>query len=236
MGTNVRQNIVTNGLVMYLDAGSRQSYVSGSTTWTDLSGNGRTMTLGNSPTFNNTNQGFISFNGTNQFATGSAITGLGSSNRTINMWVRMDTLLAVGTFPNNAHRVFTLSTDDASTDTPAYTFNWDQGSTGGGIAWGGTPFDGFFNFNLTTGSWWNICTTITSTNTGTAYQNGIFIATKTGTGTIGANPIPQIARYSGGIQQYGNPNIGIIQIYNRILSAQEIAQNYNATKTRFGLT
>ena len=57
--------VITNGLVMYLDAGSRQSYPGSGATWTDLSGNGRNMTLtrtgsaGSFPTFNNTNQGII---------------------------------------------------------------------------------------------------------------------------------------------------------------------------------
>lgn len=42
-----------------------------------------------------------------------------------------------------------------------------------------------------------------------------------------------MSRYSNNEQMGGK--LGIIQIYNRTLSAQEIAQNYNATKTRYGL-
>ena len=36
-------------------------------------------------------------------------------------------------------------------------------------------------------------------------------------------------------QYYFNGEIGPIQIYNRVLSAQEVKQNYNALKSRFGL-
>jgi hypothetical protein len=58
--------ISTNGLVLALDAGDRNSYVSGSTTWNDLVGlnNG---TLTNGPTFNSANGGSIVFDGTNDY-------------------------------------------------------------------------------------------------------------------------------------------------------------------------
>jgi hypothetical protein len=238
MGTNVRQNIVTNGLVMYLDAGSRMSYTSGSTTWSDLSGNGRTMTLtrsgsaGSFPTFNPTNQGVLVFDGTGSYGSGSAITGLGSSDRTINIWVKHDTLKSGSA---NA-RVFNLAADEGTTDDPAFVFTFSGYNPTGNIGFGGTPYNGYITLNITTGSWWNVCATITSTKTIIAYQNGVRYSSVTGTGNVGANPIPEIARYNNNYGQYGNPNIGIIQIYNRVLSDQEIAQNYNATKTRFGLT
>jgi hypothetical protein len=229
--------IVTNGLVLHLDAGSRQSYVSGSTTWSDLSGNGRTMTLtrsgsaGSFPTFNPTNQGVLVFDGTGSYSSGSAITGLGSSNRTISIWVRTDTLKSGST-----GRIFTLAADEGVTDEPAVTFALSANAPNGNIGFGGIPYDGYITLNITTGSWWNVCATITSTKTIIAYQNGVPFSSVTGTGNVGANPIPQIARYNNNYGQYGNPNIGIIQIYNRVLSAQEIAQNYNALKSRFGLT
>ena len=230
--------IVTNGLVMHLDAGSRQSYTSGSTTWNDLSGNSRNITLtrsgsaGSFPTFNNTNQGIITFDGTGSYGSGSAITGLGSSDRTINIWVRVDTLKSTG---GNA-RVFTLAADEGTTDTTPYVFTFSSTSTTGNVGFGGTPYNGYITLNLTTGSWWNLCTTITSTKTITAYQNGVRYSSVTSTGLVAADPIPEIARNNNNFGQYCPANIGVIQIYNRVLSAQEIAQNYNALKNRFGLT
>ena len=228
--------IITNGLLMHLDAGSRMSYTSGSTTWNDLSGNGRTMTLtrsgsaGSFPTFDPTNQGVIVFDGTGSYGSGSAFTGLGSSDRTINIWLKVDTL------KTGAARAFTLVTDESTSDTPAFALTFSTNNPTGEAGFGGTPYDGYINLNMVTGSWFNVCTTITSTKTITAYQNGIYISSKTGTGAVGANPIPEIARYNNNFGQYGNPNIGVIQIYNRVLSAQEVTQNYNALKSRFGLT
>ena len=60
-------NIVTNGLVLYLDAANYQSYISGSTTWYDLSGNNNSGSLVNGPTYSSTNAGSIVFDGTNDY-------------------------------------------------------------------------------------------------------------------------------------------------------------------------
>jgi hypothetical protein len=54
---------VMDGLVMYLDAGNTKSYLSGSSTWNDLSGNGNNGTLTNGPTFSSANGGSIVFDG-----------------------------------------------------------------------------------------------------------------------------------------------------------------------------
>ena len=51
--------IVTDGLVLCLNASDRNSYVSGSTTWNDVSGQGNNGTLTNGPTFNSSNGGTI---------------------------------------------------------------------------------------------------------------------------------------------------------------------------------
>ncbi len=55
--------IVTDGLVLALDAGNTKSYTSGSTTWFDKSGNANNGTLTNGPTFSSANGGSIVFDG-----------------------------------------------------------------------------------------------------------------------------------------------------------------------------
>ena len=60
-------SIVTNGLVLALDASDRNSYVSGSTTWNDMSGNSYNGTLTNGPTFNSGSGGSIVFDGSNDY-------------------------------------------------------------------------------------------------------------------------------------------------------------------------
>jgi hypothetical protein len=59
--------IVTDGLVLALDAGNTKSYTSGSTTWFDKSGFGNNGTLTNGPTFSSANGGSIVFDGVNDY-------------------------------------------------------------------------------------------------------------------------------------------------------------------------
>ena len=69
-------SIVTNGLVLCLDAGNTKSYNASisTTAWTDLSGRGNTGTLTNGPTYNSSNGGSIVFDGVNDYATVPAFT------------------------------------------------------------------------------------------------------------------------------------------------------------------
>ena len=67
MGLAHSPRIVTDELVLALDAGNTKSYPGSGTTWTDLSGNGNDGTLLNSPTFNSANGGYLDFDGTNDY-------------------------------------------------------------------------------------------------------------------------------------------------------------------------
>jgi len=74
--------IVTNGLVLALDAGNTKSYVSGSTTWFDKSGRGNNGTLVNGPTFNTGSLGSIVFDGVNDYVdSGNISTTILSNNQ-----------------------------------------------------------------------------------------------------------------------------------------------------------
>ena len=67
MATIGGSNIVTDGLVLALDAANPRSYVSGSSTWNDLSGNNNSGSLVNGPTFSSANNGSFTFNGSTQY-------------------------------------------------------------------------------------------------------------------------------------------------------------------------
>ena len=60
MGLSHSPNIVTDGLVLCLDAANPRSYPGSGTSWLDLSGQGNNGTL-NGPTFSNDNSGFLVF-------------------------------------------------------------------------------------------------------------------------------------------------------------------------------
>ena len=94
MGLAHSPRIVTDGLVLCLDAGNTKSYPGSGTTWTDLSGNGNTGTLTNGVGYSGDNLGSLSFDGVNDFT--STITGedfnFGTGDFTIECWVYFNTI------------------------------------------------------------------------------------------------------------------------------------------------
>ena len=79
----ISNNLNKDGLVMYLDAGSRISYLGSGTVWTDLSGNGNNGTLTNGPTFNSGNGGSIVFDGIDDYVNSNNI----SNVQTLSYWI-----------------------------------------------------------------------------------------------------------------------------------------------------
>ena len=70
MAFNFSPKIVTNGLVLALDAANTKSYPGSGTVWSDLTPNGNNGALTNGPTFNSANGGSIVFDGTNDYLQG----------------------------------------------------------------------------------------------------------------------------------------------------------------------
>jgi hypothetical protein len=83
------QPIIADGLQVHLDAGNLASYSGSGSTWFDISGNSRHATLENSPTWSSSNQGFFTFNGTNQRGINSSSSGvLNNGSRSISSWFK----------------------------------------------------------------------------------------------------------------------------------------------------
>jgi hypothetical protein len=223
--------MVTNGLVLSLDAADRNSYVSGSTTWTDLSGNRNNGSLVNGPTFNSDNNGSIVFDGTNDYVSGSLATSLSNSEFTIGIWLK------TGNISSN-QVVFSLGTEASNNKSIHLRFVSSTTS---------------FRFDLyvsglvatlsnTSANFTYLTCTLNSSLLQSVYQNGSFISSRTATGLFTGNTVYNLGRWGleapefGYPSEYWNGNLSQVTVYNRALSASEILQNYNAQKSRFGLT
>ena len=215
-------NIVTSGLTLIIDSGYVPSYPTTGTTWYDLSGNVNDGTLVNSPTFNSSNNGYFTFNGTTQAAT---LTSLNlQQNFTLDGWFNPSVL--------NGFVMFGQGTTSANQGLHIwYTTNTN-------IRFGMYANDTDFTVSTSTGNWYNIVCTYNNSSpyTKQLYLNGVEqagsivgAAAYAGSGTFRLG-----ATYSSS-GEYGNGSYAGMKMYNRILSATEVLQNYNATKTRFGL-
>lgn len=236
MGTITKQGyfgtppIVTNGLILHFDAGSRQSYVGSGTAWNDLSGNRYTGTLTNGPVFNSANQGIIVFDGVNDYAVTSGFTG--SLNLTVCAWCKLN-YAGSKSFGRIAEKGLNSEWGLVINKTTAPTKYNVQYFDSTNIVASNTNIDSN-NYQFVT-----VVIQDNGTNsTGSIYVNGIFdksgsravtVANRTGAVAIGAAPAATSTASTSG-------SIPVILYYNRALSDQEIAQNYNALKNRFGLT
>ena len=226
--------IVTDGLVLFLDAGDRNSLASGSTTWNDLSGNNISSSLNNPGTasFSNNAINFTpssSFNSTGSFysITDSRISSL-TTELTLETWANPSTVTANLTRPVSPRIDERGSPLGFSLGSNAITY---EINTSTGWVTGNTS-----NSNISAGKWVHVMqTTSDSAKSFRTYVNGVLVNNLTFTGTPNSGGGLLIGRgFYGGIQNYSGL-ISVVRYYNRALSATEIAQNYNAQKSRFGL-
>ena len=81
-------NVVTDGLVLALDAANTKSYPGSGTTWRDMSGNNITGSLTNGPTFNSANGGSIVFDGTNDSVIMADNSALNTQTPSVEVWIK----------------------------------------------------------------------------------------------------------------------------------------------------
>jgi Concanavalin A-like lectin/glucanases superfamily len=217
--------LVTDGLVLALDASDRNSYVSGSSTWNDLSGNNYNGSFTNGHTFDSSNNGSIIFNGSTQYlSTTCIIEAATSSNlQTFCSWL-------YGTSYNS---FFGSSASSGGQFHLILTFSSGQLQFGNSY-FGGIGGESTVNVAVSANSTWNCgCVVKTAAQTFDVYFNGSKVITGA---TRLANNSSTFSLGRWWNTQYVPARIASAQVYNRALSATEILQNYNAQKSRFGLT
>ena len=229
-------NLIKNGLVLELDAGNIKSYQSGSTTWFDKSGNANNGTLINGPTFNTGSLGSIVFDGTNDYVNILNPSILQNQNLTVSTWIKptaaTNVITGIIDYDHGITQGWVLQSEDA-TSNRNYYFAYYDGSTfqpSSGIGTGK-------GVQLTNSIWQNLIFTKNGTSV-VGYLNSV----QTYTSTASSGTIMYLANknlWLGGVVsiagRFYNGTIANTQIYNRALSADEVLQNYNATKGRFGL-
>lgn len=216
--------IVTDGLVLCLDAANKKSYSGGGDTWIDISNNRNNGTLINSPTFNSSNKGNIAFNGTNNFINTSYT--LPNTNYTISVAFKINVFSTTynrgifSTFStSNFNGIYFADSGSQSISTSNMWF-WVDGNSLYRIP-----------YIFATNTWYFVAFSIINGEI-YVYINGGLVYQVTDTTTHQNTLSLGISRFN---QNYLNGNISLAQVYNRALSANEISQNYKTLKGRFNL-
>ncbi len=218
----VSSGIVTSGLVMHLDAGNAASYPGSGTAWTDLTVNGNNGTLTNGPTYSAADGGQIVFDGVNDYIIGTNNASVQITEGTIACWVRCQT---------EPNYVGLISKNNAW----ALVANND---VLGCYDWGNAVFRST-GLNIADNAWRYISMTFTNT-VGTPSNNAIIYVNGSAVLTTTTKHVNQATEFGLAVAQAVSGEnlrggIAIGHIYNRVLSAAEIQQNFDANKARFGL-
>jgi hypothetical protein len=216
--------IVASGLKIYLDPANIKSYVSGASTLNDVSGNRNSGSLSGSYGYSSANAGYLIS------ATSSSIntpyTQTGADNTTQIIWYQWNgvnqgtfmTYIGTGTGTNGVGLI--LSSGGSVATLPIGNVVT--------VGIGGISFINITGPTLVANIWTQLAVT-RDTVTNTLYQNGKFIGSSTSTpANQGTTETYSVRGVVGGV--------GVTQFYSRALTAAEVLQNYNAQKSRYGLS
>ena len=224
------ENIVTDGLVLYLDAGKEASFGGDGTTWRDLSGENNNGTLENGVGYTVDDGGSLIFDGVNDYVNcGNSLTQL-TTEGTISTWcyltdVSTDERLLVGKLDSGNPLSYGLYFNYYGISSNSISFFVDSDGS-----WG--PSSLVNSYNILPNTWYNFVGIWN--NTGTfIYTNGTL--SDSNSNIISAAVNTSSVRIGGGASgwTYWKGNIPQVSIYNRALTASEVLQNYNATKYRY---
>jgi len=228
-------SVVSNGLVLYLDAGKAASYPGSGTTWNDLSGNGNHGTLFNSPTFaSTTNGGELIFNGSNQYGT----------TPTTNFPFESNQFGGYGGQPKPTTISVWAKASVASGMRQVFAYGGWAGSQAKAVGQlGGTLRASFSSVvlgeSLNTGistplnTWFHLTFVYTAAGQIILYVNGSSVVVSNdwvlnSRSLVTAAGIARgVTNSPSGDKEYWQGSIGSILVYNRALSAAEILQNYS---------
>lgn len=231
MGISYNSASYTNGLVFCIDSANPRSYSGSGTTVYDITGTQPSIALTNGPTYTSGINGYWTFDGTDDYIGGSNLTTT-LSGGSMEMWVYLNAKdRDQGFFTLNPSGSTYVNFWMAGTGVNANKMRWEV------IGTTGSSYTALYsNTVLTTGTWYHILGTFDGTSNTICYINGVSDISQTSytnqpSGSFTA-PI-NVGRY--GATYPGSCRIPIAKFYNTCLTADQVLQNFNATRGRFGI-
>lgn len=221
----------TGGTVSTVGSDTLHTFTSNSTFITnflrDVTDNNRNLTLFNSVAYSSSNQGFLTFDGTDDYSTINDVNNnlrFNGSNSifTIEAFVRIN---SVKRNPIFDYYSYGLEVADGN----GLNFWWKTETN-----WYSAPATG----TLTTGQWCHIAGTMQSGVGAKTYLNGVEIGSDAAAPNISTSyswigPYLGYTAHVSGV--WTNGSVALCRVYNRALSAAEIAQNFNSARGRYGI-
>jgi len=224
MATKLTPNIIKDGLILHFDSAAERSYVSGASTWNNLADvNDYDGTQVGTPVYSGQNGGYFQLDATQQWNLGDVLFNTSSYTKIAIFspnGERNHNFLSGGFGAGDARHAFWIDGPDTDILRAGHAGDYSRvsasvGEMQGKWNWGGVSFD--------------------STEGWKMYYNGELVASSSDTTAIdqypGAMYIATFASASPTNRLSGS--LASVMLYNRVLTDEEMLQNYNAVKTRF---
>jgi len=208
--------IVTSSLVFYLDSANLKSYIRSGTSWRDMVG-GVNSTLTNGPTYSNDVQGTFIFDGSNDYAATGNVSLSYPAGYTVEVVVKYATI-------SGAQGLFSYNDISSSKYINFYkaatTMRWETNASQ----------EINSSTQLSAGVWYHI-TGVHNGTTAFLYINARLEASGNLTTSTSMTAPIEVGRYAG----HTNGSIPLVRFYTRPLSPNEILQNFESVRGRFGI-
>ena len=234
MGVTYNPRIVTDGLVLALDAGNTKSYPGSGTTWFDLSGKEHNFTATTISTASDATAGTVYDHDNSTAATLNITPNINHEVWSIMFWVR-----STGTTPSNYRSILRLE-DSSSSHNYFYSFDTRETTNCRVLGYQKHYSQNLWmvrEFNTNSAEWlagdW-FCFGVSHNNTAFRnYKNGQLLSTQTQTFDVtGYNDIDRIIINN---NDDNTVRMGPVLLYDRILTDSEFEQNFNPNRGRFGI-
>ena len=220
MATHRGPKIITDGLVLCLDAADRKSYSGSGTIWYDRSGNKKNATIVNSPSFTTQNLGYFTCDSTQNFTISNPLNQTATTQLwTVSSWVNIDTVAGA----NARYLISGLNIGVAAEWYDSGTLLYLNGGA-----------NDYYTYGTTIeGAGWVMLSFLFRNSDGyrKIFKNTTDITTSGPNNT--STPSGQSATFT--IADNMRGKIANLLIYNKVLSINEISQNFNAQRYRFGV-
>jgi hypothetical protein len=242
MSFHYSPNIVTEGLILYVDAANYKSLVSGDTTWNDITKTGDDGTLVNGPIFNSTNNGSILFDGVDDYINFSELTPANTLNTfSFGIWFSPAITITSGSLATFSMLMESQDQRFTSTRPDNYIYFLTNGEL---VFATFTPTNNLVSLQTTWNSdeWYQVfCTYEPITGEKKLFINGELENSVTGVTGNYFNTFTHFGLGGYNVSTIFSPtnafngNISNFMVYDKTLSEQEVLQNYNTLKSRYGL-
>lgn len=221
--------IVTDGLVLHLDAANKKSYPGSGTVWYDLSSYKNHGSFVGTLSYSNTLGGTISFGGSGHVSVNH------HSSLELTTDLTLEIVFNKTGFTGDWVRLIGKGGTNMNAGDRTYGF-WHNNSSQTLYQRMVTSFNylNLYGSNISNNNWYHIMA-VTSGSNNYIYFNGRLVSSAVKTATYASTTLPLTIGYQGSFHYRHIGNISIAKVYNRGLTATEVLQNYNATKSRYGL-